>query len=78
MVDHIRDLGRRTRAGMAQKLGGHADQAETAMMLAIAPFWIESLPRSGPTVRSSITLSLTGSLPDASETASAFAVSTVK
>ena len=34
---YIRDLGRRTRAGMAQKLGGHADQAETAMMLAIAP-----------------------------------------
>ncbi|MET0606891.1 MAG: creatininase family protein, partial [Beijerinckiaceae bacterium] len=36
-VAHIRDLGRRTRATMAQKLGGHGDEAETSIILALAP-----------------------------------------
>jgi creatinine amidohydrolase len=36
-VAHIRALGRTTRAQMAQKLGGHADEAETSIILAIAP-----------------------------------------
>ncbi len=48
------------------------------MMLAMMPFSIESLPSSGPIVRSSMTFSFTGSLPEASDTASWFAVSTVK
>ena len=43
--------------------------ATVAAMLAMMPLRIESLPRSGPTVRSSITFSLTGSLPLASEIA---------
>ena len=46
--------------------------------LAITPLWIESLPRSGPTVRSSITFSFTGNLPDARLTARSFALWTVK
>ncbi|MBM3524238.1 MAG: creatininase family protein [Alphaproteobacteria bacterium] len=33
----IRGLGRRTKALMAQKLGGHGDESETSTMLAIAP-----------------------------------------
>ena len=33
----VRLLGRRTRGLMAQKLGGHGDEAETSVMLAIAP-----------------------------------------
>ena len=33
----IASLGRKTRALMQQKLGGHGDEAETSMMLAIAP-----------------------------------------
>ena len=39
--------------------------ASVATTLAMTPFWIESLPSSGPTVRSSITFSFTGSLPEA-------------
>jgi creatinine amidohydrolase len=33
----IRGLGRRTRALLGQKLGGHGDEAETSTILAIAP-----------------------------------------
>jgi creatinine amidohydrolase len=33
----IRALGRKTRGLMRQKLGGHGDEAETSMILAIAP-----------------------------------------
>ena len=46
--------------------------------MAIVPASIESLPSSALTVRSSITLSFTGSLPDARLTASWLALSTVK
>ena len=42
------------------------------------PAWIESAPSSGPTVRSSITFSATGSLPERSAIASWLALSTVK
>ena len=52
--------------------------ARIAIAAAIAPARIESRPRSGPTVRSSIAFSLTGSLPEDSEMASSLAVSTVK
>lgn len=33
----VRLLGRRSHAGMAQKLGGHGDEAETSVILAIDP-----------------------------------------
>jgi creatinine amidohydrolase len=36
-VADIRRLGNRAGAGLEQKLGGHADEAETSMILAIAP-----------------------------------------
>lgn len=36
-VADIRRLGSRAEAGLEQKLGGHADEAETSMILAIAP-----------------------------------------
>ena len=36
-VAHISRLGRRAEAGLEQKLGGHGDEAETSMILAIAP-----------------------------------------
>ena len=36
-VAHIRDLGRRTRSQMTQKLGGHGDESETSIMLVVAP-----------------------------------------
>ena len=51
---------------------GHGDLSLRAMslvyttMLAIVPFSIESRPSSGPTVRSSITVSSTGNLPERS------------
>ena len=34
---HIRELGRKAHALMQQRLGGHADEAETSLMLAIRP-----------------------------------------
>ena len=52
--------------------------ARVAAIEAMMPLSIESLPSSALTVRSSITLSLTGNLPDASATASWLALSTVK
>ena len=36
-VAHISGLGRNARAEFKQKLGGHGDEAETSMILAIAP-----------------------------------------
>ena len=36
-VAHISRLGRRAEAGLEQKLGGHGDEAETSMILAVAP-----------------------------------------
>lgn len=34
---HIRDLGQKAEAALEQKMGGHACEAETSLMLAIAP-----------------------------------------
>ena len=48
------------------------------MAMAMIPSRMESAPSSGPTVRSSTTVSSTGSLPERSEMASWSAVSTVK
>ena len=43
--------------------------ATTDTIEAMAPLWIESWPSSALTVRSSMTLSFTGNLPDARLTA---------
>jgi creatinine amidohydrolase len=34
---HIRELGRAAHAGLRQRAGGHADEAETSIMLALEP-----------------------------------------
>jgi hypothetical protein len=47
-------------------------------MLAMTPSRIESAPRSGPTVRSSMNFSSIGRRPERSEMASSLASSTVK
>ena len=44
---HIRELGRSGRARLRQRLGGHADEAETAIMLVLAPELVR-LERAAP------------------------------
>jgi creatinine amidohydrolase len=36
-VAHVQDLGRKAKSAMVQKFGGHGDESETSVILAIAP-----------------------------------------